>query len=156
MGDIFEMLPELRKLRVFGFNSNDGSECSSGLVFDDNAVEKLLRNQKNFRKIENLELFNTDLTVSLESMTEVLRTLGRLSVDPRILQNSSMSEESLSVNLLFENCHWDSLKELNLLSTIISISSYFSFPILQPNENVLKGDFRFSIYDTNFILKFMI
>ncbi|KAF1766546.1 hypothetical protein GCK72_006503 [Caenorhabditis remanei] len=136
IGDIFEMLPELRYLRIFGFNSNDGSGCSSGLIFDDNAIEQLIKNQSGFRRIQNIELFNTDVTVSMDMMIHALRYLARLPIHSDCLQKSKNPEE---VNLLFDNCRWDSTKELNLLASIIRISSNFNFPIQQPNENILKG-----------------
>ncbi|CAL2032655.1 unnamed protein product [Caenorhabditis brenneri] len=151
LGDVFEMFPELENIRIFGFNSNDGSGCSSGLIFDDNAVEKLIKNQKEFRRIKNIELFNTDMTVSMEVITEALRSLAHSPSDPE-----SEAKDSDSINFLFENCRWDSIEELNLLSSIIRISSQFNFPLPQPNVNVLKGDFKFSIFETNFVFKFMV
>lgn len=157
IGDIFKLLPELKSFRTFDFNSNNGIECSSGLIFDDKAVEQLLNNQKGFRKIQNIELFNTDIEVSMNTMTNALITLARLPLHP-VLQNpkeTKHSEDIFSVNLFFNNCRWNSIGELNLLASIIRISSQFNFPIPQPDEPVLKGDFRFLIFDTSFILNFM-
>ncbi|PIC45270.1 hypothetical protein B9Z55_005346 [Caenorhabditis nigoni] len=157
IGDIFESLCNLKQLRIFGFNSNDGSSCSSGLIFDDEAVKQLLRNQNGCRKFQNLELYNTDITVSSETLTDFWRRMARLPSDVSDPQNENRpkNSEAETVNLLFDNCRWNSLDELDLLSDIIRMASRFDFPIQQPDDNILKGDFQFSIFETHFVLKLM-
>uniref|UniRef100_A0A8R1DPE6 F-box domain-containing protein n=1 Tax=Caenorhabditis japonica TaxID=281687 RepID=A0A8R1DPE6_CAEJA len=90
--EIFKHLPKLRNLRIFGLNGNDGSGVSSGLIFDDAAVEQLLENQKECRRIQRIELFNTDINVSMAVMTKVLRELARLPMHQDIINKPLISE----------------------------------------------------------------
>ncbi|CCD63528.1 F-box domain-containing protein [Caenorhabditis elegans] len=159
IGEIFKKLSHLQYLRVYDFVGSSESGQSSGLVFDDNAVIQLMKNQTGSRKIQKIELFNIKVTVSRHTMIESLRKLARLPVQSEIFNKPILTEknkDNQSIHLLFENCIWETIKELNLLSDIIRIASQFCFPIQQHEDNFLKGDFRFSIFDTNFVLKFVV
>ncbi|CAI2342940.1 unnamed protein product [Caenorhabditis sp. 36 PRJEB53466] len=154
--EIFRSLPELRYLRIYSFN---GSDSSSGLVFDENAFKQLLENQRRSRRIQRIELFKTDVPMSMDRMIEGLRRLANVPMLTEPTEKPLLSEdeeEASAIHLLFDNCNWNLIKETHLLASIIRISSQFNFPTRQQeDDDILKGDFRFRLSDTNFVLKFM-
>lgn len=122
--EIFRSLPELRFLRIFAFNGNDGSDVSSGLVFDESAVEALLKSQHGVRRIQKIELYNTDVCVSMDTMINALQELARLPMHQDNLEEPMLPEVSrwavwIAIIWLFigsrrKHSHSSSIRSLSL------------------------------------------